>query len=573
MTKTDPVTLELLNNALSAVMDEMMITTRRTGYSGSIKYLMDFSAALCDRDGRMIAQGVAMPHHLGAMPGAIDAVRAKFGDTLEPGDIVITNDPWEGSTHLPDIYLVKPIFWADELVAYACHCSHHIDVGGRVPGSMAADSRSIHEEGIRIPPLKLYARGVENEAIMAILRKNVRLPQMLMGDLRAQIVACGIGEREVRAMFDKYGREMIDLYWNELIDYGERLCRAAIQGIADGTYSFTDYVDDDGVTGKPLKIQVELTVSGSDLNIDFAGSSAQTPGAINAVMAWTLSAVYTVLRSVLPRYAPNNDGAFRPVTVVAPEGSFVNAKYPAACAARGVTGHRLDDALFGAFAVALPEKIPAASEGGNCSSRISGTQPDGKQFILQEVVCGSRGGRPNKDGVEGLVNPGQNLSNQPVEVVEAEFPVRINRYGFVPDSGGAGRYRGGLALMREWELLVDNVVFQQRSDRFEHAPWGVLGGQDGTLSKNVKNSGSATQERLPAKFVLNMNKHDRVLYVTPGSGGYGDPFLRDPEAVAHDVRNEKISVEYARREYGVVVDVATLELNTEATAALRSAHE
>lgn len=564
MAEIDPIALELMNNSLSSITDEMMITTHRTGYSGSIKYLMDFSAALFNARGEMIAQGVGMPHHLGAMPGAFQAMVRKFGDDVHPGDLIALNDPYDGGTHLPDIYVIKPVFFGRERVGSAVLMAHHIDVGGRTPGSMASDNTSIHQEGLRLPPLKLYDRGVPNQAVFDIIGKNVRAPDKVFGDLRAQAAACAIGERGVLALLHRYGPETVQRYWDALLDYTDRMMQGVIREMTAGTYTFEDFVDDDGMTGEPVRIAVRLEVTGDFLAVDFTGSSPQAKGAINSTFAYTVSCVQSVLRCLLPPETPNNAGAFRRIKVTAPEGSFLNPKYPAAVAARGVTGCRIDDALFGVLSKVLPHRIPAANDGGNSSIRMAGLDENGRSYILMEVVCGSRGGRPNKDGIEGINNLNQNLSNTPVEALEADFPVRVNQYGFVPDTGGAGQYRGGMSLVREWEYLTD-AMLQVRADRCRFVPWGTQCGRPGTPSENLLNAGSADVQRLPSKFVREVHKGDRFRYVSPGAGGYGDPLERDVRGVLEDVLNEKLTLDYARRVYGVVVDSATEAVDLEAT--------
>jgi N-methylhydantoinase B len=545
MTSVNVVELELLNHALASVADEMMITTNRTGFSPAVQYLMDFSAALFNAEGEMIVQGVATPHHLGAMPGAIRAVLETFPNPA-PGDAYIINDPFLGGIHLPDIFMFTPAFAGSRLIGYACLMTHHVDVGGRVPGSMAADSRSIHEEGLRLPPVRLYDAGRRNEDVMRIIRANVRLPNIVMGDLSAQLSACRTGERGLAVLVERYGATTFAELTRGLFDQAEHAIRELVRSMPDGVAEFTDYVDDDGVSDHALRIQVRLTVVGDELEVDFTGSSPQTAGAVNSITA--LTSVCTVLRCLLPVAAPNNAGAFRPLRVYAPEGSFLNPRYPAAVAARGPTAYRVDDAVFGALAQLLPGRIPAASDGGNTSVRIAGKRADGSSFILPEIICGSRGGRSTKDGLEGACNPQQNISNTPVEVVESEYPVRVVEYAFIPDTGGAGRFRGGLAIAREWEFLTD-VTLQMRSDRREHTPWGLEEGENGTGSDCILDPGRADEQRLPAKFVREVAEGSRFRHVIAAGGGYGPPVLRDSNAIAADLEDGKVTPEYVRVHY------------------------
>jgi N-methylhydantoinase B len=560
MTVIDPIHLELIRNALGSIADEMALTIVRTSRSGVLKDNMDFSTALCDGQGRMLAQGLTLPLHLGSFPTAMAAILEHYPtDTLGPGDVFILNDPFEGGMHLPDVFIVKPIFIDQTLVAFAATVGHQTDIGGRVPGSNASDSTEIFAEGLRIPVLKLYERGSPNQTLQRMIAKNVRVPDMVEGDLAAQVAACRAAEIEFARVAARYDLATLNLYFDELLDHAERLARAEIAAWPDGVYTFEDFIDDDGVDyGRSIPIRVTLTVRGEDLTVDFTGSSEQVRGAINSTPSFARSAVYLTVRSVMDADVPNNAGYFRPIDVITPPGTIVNPKLPAAFAARGLTGFRMIDALFGALAQVRPDRVPAACEGGNSGVSIGGWDKERGPFIFVEFVCGTGGGRPGLDAVDGHTNPGVCMCNVPCEIVEIESPVVIDRYGFVPDTGGAGRFRGGLALERDFHFVGDEAILQVRSDRRAFRPYGLAGGCAGSSSSNVLNPKSEARE-LPSKFTMSMHRGDVLHHVQPGGGGHGDPLEREPARVLEDVLDEKVTPEGARRDYGVVIRDGVLD--------------
>ena len=483
----DAVRLELVKNAIGSVVDEMVLTVVRIAYSSIMKDTMDLSSAFCDRSGRMIAQGLSLPLHLGSIPDAMQAVIGKYGNDIAPGDVVVLNDPYEaGGMHLPDIFMFVPVFVDDYLLGYAVLVGHYNDVGGRVPGSSAADSTEIYQEGLRIPVLKLYERGRANETLFELIRINVRIPDVVLGDLQAQLAACRIGERGVSELARRYGIQGLERHFEELLAYSERAARQTIRSIPDGVYRYTDFLDDDGVhPDRPVPIRVAVEVRDDEVTFDFAGSSPQVAGAINCTLSFVKSAVYFALRSVMSSDAPNNAGFFRPITVKAELGSILNPRSPGACAARGVTGFRVIDAITGALAEAVPERIRAPGEGGTTSYSISGYDAEGTFNMYREAVMGNWGGGAHRDGLDGVANPAANIGNAPCEVVERQAPLRIERYELVPDSGGAGQWRGGLAVMRQFRYLGERATLQLRSDRRHHRPFGVHGGLPGAASTNL----------------------------------------------------------------------------------------
>lgn len=566
----DPITLAVIKSALDSIVDEMAYTVIRTARSEIIKDVMDFSAALCDGTGRMIAQARTIAQHLGAVPDAMESVLREFGGDLWPGDVVAMNDPYLGGMHIPDVFLFMPIFADGRIEAFAVVIGHQTDMGGRVPGSNASDSTEIYQEGLRLPPIKLYERGVPSRSVWRIIEKNVRVPDRVLGDIGAQYAACKVGERELLKLHARHGAETLHAYTNELLDYAERLTRAEIARWPQGRFTFTDHLDSDGLSDDPVPLTVAITVhADGHLTCDWTGSSPQVRAALNSTLSFTKSCTYLSVRSVLRQDAPNNAGVFRCIDVIAPEGTILNPYLPGACAARALTGYRMLDVMLGALAQVLPDRVPAAGEGGNTVLSIGGLAAGRKPFVIVDMITGAWGGRPDKDGMEAVTNPSQNMSNTPVEVLEAQHPIRIDEYGFVPDSAGAGRWRGGLGLRRRYTLLNDEATLQLRSDRMRFLPYGLAGGKPARGTRNVLNPDTEARV-MPAKFAITLKRGDVILHEQPGGGGFGDPFTRDPERVAADVRNEKISPEYARREHGVVIDPAALTVDLAATRALRA---
>jgi N-methylhydantoinase B len=569
----DPITREIVQHALTAAADEMAVALYRTAYSTIVRDCLDFSTSLCNARGEMIAQGVTIPLHLGAVPFAMETLFAKFGADMNEGDVFILNDPFEGGMHIPDIFMVKPVFHQGRPHAFAVSTAHHLDLGGRVPGSSACDNTDIFQDGLRIPWLKLYHAGVPDEGMFDLIAANIRVPHMTIGDLRAQLAACHIGERGVLELIRRHGPEAFAAYTDDLIDYTERLVRAEIAAWPDGSHTFVDHMDSDGVGGPPVRLEVTIDIEGDTFRADFTGSAPQVRGAINNTLSYTTSVVAVCLRSALSEEIPNTAGMFRPLEIIAPPGTVVNGVMPAASSMRGVTGFRLVDVVFGALAGLLPERIPAASEGGNSLVIIGGRRPDDSPYVFYELMSGTWGARPDRDGNDGLCNAANVASNIPIEEAECGYPVRIERYGLVRDSGGAGRFRGGLAIEREWRLLAGEAHLAIRSDRRDHLPYGLYGGGPGGGSINVLHhgNGDTTTEVLPTMISSRIAADQRLYHRQAGGGGWGDPLERDPEAVAHDVRNDKVSLEQARVQYGVVLDETTLEVDPDATAARRRA--
>lgn len=565
----DPITFEVVRSALESIVDDMALTIVRTAYSNVVRDNMDFSTAFCDRYGNLIAQGLTIPLHLGSIPDAMAAMMRDLGNNATPGDIWLMNDPFDGGMHLPDIFVVKPVFNVDgQLAGYAVTVAHHTDVGGRVAGSNASDSTEIFQEGIRLPPLHLHRAGKPNVTLFKLLEKNVRVPDKVMGDLQSQIAACHLGEARYLELVNTYGQETLQTYISELLDYSERLTRDELQRIPDGEYRFTDYIDDDGIDPEPITIAVTLSVTGDTLKADFAGTSPQVRGAINSTFSVTKSMVYAAVRCVLPTNVPNNAGMFRPITVVAPGESLVNPVVPAAVAARGLTAFRIGDALFGALAQVVPDRMLAAGEGGNTGVSIGGYDAQRKPFIYVEFVCGCWGARPDKDGIDGITNIFSDLANNPVELTEAEYPLLVEAYELVPDTGGPGAYRGGMGLRKRWRFLEEEAVLQVRSDRRRFRPYGLSGGLSGTPSRNLLIRDNQEHE-LPSKLTTTIRCGDIFEHTQAGGGGHGNPLSRDPALVLADVRDSRVSIACALDDYGVVIGTMPLAVDTASTETTR----
>jgi len=566
----DPITLELFKNAIFSIADEMALTVFRTTYSGVLKDNMDYSTGFADAEGRLAAQGLTLPGHLGSVPTAMAAIMRHFGNAIAEGDVFIMNDPFDGGMHLPDIFVMKPLFHAGERLAFACTVCHHCDVGGRVAGSNASDSTEIYAEGLRIAPMKLYAAGKPNETILTFIEKNVRLPVQLFGDLRAQLAACHIAEKQFAELVARYGAEATKVLLQATIDHAERLTRAALGELPDGEWSFEDWIDDDGIDyGKPIRLFVTIRKRGGHMVVDWTGSNPQVKGAINNTLSFTKAASYTAVRSVLPPDIPNNEGVFRAIEVVCPPGTVGNAVLPAACAARGLTGFRMTDCMFGALAMMLPDKVKAAGDGGNTGISIGGYDQQRRPFVYVDFTCGAWGARPWADGLDGNSHMFANMASHSVEVTEAEQPISLLAYEFVSDKAGAGKYRGGVPFRRDYRFNETEGVLQVRADRRDHRPFGLYGGSPGAPSENYLNPAQENRS-LPGKFTMTIKQGDVFRHVLAGAGGWGDPLERDPDAVLWDVRNELLSPAKAAADYGVVLAAAACTVDLAATAERRA---
>ena len=567
----DPITMEVVQNALGAIADEMALVIMRTAYSTIVRDSMDYSTGVCDREGRIVAHGMTMALHLGSFPDAMQALIRDYGDDMHPGDMFVWNDPYEGGgQHLPDVYIVKPVFIDDTLEGFAASLVHQIDMGGIAPGSAAVYATEIFQEGLRIPPIRLYDRGAPNDTFFKLMEKNTRIPDKLAGDMRAQVAACRTADAALCELIGRYGSADYRQIVEELHGHAERIMRTEIAALPDGTWSFTDYIDGLGETPEPIPMKIEVTIDGSDMTLDWTGSAPQVNAAINCPAPFVKSACHLIVKCIAEAEIPNFEGFIRPLNIIVPEGTIVNPLPPAACAARAIVGWRALDVLLGCFAQIVPDRVPAAGEGGVTFPSFSGYDGD-QRFVCTEAWAGSWGGMHDRDGAFGIPNPGGNLTNQPVEMVEALFPLEITRYGMVENSGGPGKYRGAPAYQREYRFLSEETQMVMRSDRRRFLPYGLNGGCPGTPSWNLRNTGTPSQAAIPVmpmEAVL-FQQGETFLHISGGGGGHGDPRERDPKAVLDDIREERCSAAYAHDVYGIVVTENPLRIDQSATTKRR----
>lgn len=523
MKSASPIELAIFQSSMHSITEEMGAALRRTAISPNIKERRDYSCALFDGQRRVIAMGDHMPVHLGAMPMSVNAVVETL--ELRPGDVAILNDPYAGGTHLPDITLVVPVFVNDDdkPAFYAASRAHHADVGGMYAGSMGP-AREIYQEGIRIPPVLLMRGGQMEHGVLAMLLANVRTPREREGDLAAQIGACRVGERRILAAVAKYGLKKVNDLAEELVAYSDRLMRAELRTMPAGTFTAEDFLDDDGVSDEPIRIAVSITFDPEEpsASIDFAGSSPQVAGAVNAVYPITWSACFYVMRCLLAEDAPATSGLMQAVTVSAPAGTIVNATVPAAVAGGNVeASQRITDVLLRALAKAAPQRVPAASYGTMSNLTVGGVDPrTGAPFTYYETTAGGMGARPGMDGIDGIHCHMTNSLNTPIEALEYAYPFRVRKYSYRRGSGGAGEFRGGDGLVREIELLTPAQV-TLLCDRRKFAPYGLQGGEPGAMGRAALIASDGTGKELPGKCTRYAAGNDRLRLETPGGGGWG----------------------------------------------------
>ena len=531
----DPISLEVFKNMFISVSEEMGVALQRTSYSPNIKERRDFSCAIFDPQGQMVAQAAHQPVHLGAMPASVQAALDTFPDALRPGDMVILNDPYLGGTHLPDITLVAPVYVEEaeerHLAGFVSNRGHHADVGGMTPGSLPL-STELYQEGLILPPVKLARGGRLNQEVIQLICRNSRTPQERKGDLAAQIASIRVGERRLREVTQRYGLAETLEHMAALLDYSERVTRQAIQGIPDGVYKVIDYMDDDGLSEQLVPIAVTITVAGDQMSVDFTGTSPQRPGCINAPQAVTVSACLYVIRCVVGEGAPANQGCLRPVRIITPLGSLVNPEPQHGVAGGNVeTSQRITDVLLAALAQALPKLIPAASQGTMNNLLIGGHDLTRERpFVYYETIGGGMGARPTKDGISGIHTHMTNTMNTPIEALEFAFPLRLRRYALRRGSGGEGKFRGGDGLVRDVEFLTQARV-TILSERRKTAPQGFHGGHHGQSGENVLLRGGYEEVHLAGKETFDVEPGDVLSIRTPGGGGWGTPEEeREPES-------------------------------------------
>lgn len=548
----DPVTMEVVRNKLEGIANEMESTLLRSSFSPIVKEGLDASASLFTTAGESLAQACAVPIHLATLIPIVETLLREFPlQTMNDGDIYIMNDPYLGGTHLPDIALVAPIFVDGKVIALSATMTHHQDVGGMTPGSIPTNATEIYQEGIRIPPLKLFDAGQINQTLVSLLRLNVRIPDTFMGDINAQIAACRIGARRLQELTQVYDVPTLQRIFQALLAHSEVLTRAQLRTIPDGVYRYGDWLDNDGIDlEQRVRIEVAVTIRDGAMHVDFTGTGAQLRGPFNCVKSGSQAAAYFAVRALTDPEIPTNAGCFRPVSLHLPEGTLVNPREPAPVGSRTATIKRITGCILGAFKEALPDKVPADSAGVLLALAFGGKLADGKPYVVGELITGGSGAARASDGVDVVETDASNCMNLPVEALELEAPIRVHRLALRPDSGGPGQYRGGLGLIKEFELLGEDAIFTHRGERHYFPAQGSAGGGSGACETSTIVRASGAVEEIPSKQVATLHRGDRVIVQTPGGGGYGDPALRDPAALAADIADGKVSPGEAATNYG-----------------------
>ena len=570
--KADPVTMQVIRYAMEQIADEMGYTLVRTSRSTVIKEIMDITCAIFDGRGNTIAQAHHAPMLLTAFEITMRELVKRFKpEDLKEGDIIITNDPYMGGQHIMDIITFAPVFFQGELVGFVGSVAHHSDLGGSVPGGVAGGMTEIYQEGLRLPMIKLYKGGKEDPEIFSIISNNIRIPDKTLGDIRAQASSNFVGVRRLKEVLDKYGKKVVKECTSMLLDYSESRIRENLKKIPDGHYTGIDFVDDDGVTDRPIKIQVNIKKKGDEARVDFNGTDKQVQGNVNCPLATTYAAVYYALIAVIDPHVPPNSGCYRPITVEVEPGLVVNPRLPAAVAARTNTSQKIAEAMLKALGKAVPERVMAGSHGQITTCGFSGYHPKtGRRFVYTDIQGGGAGARPYKDGREGQDSHLARFMNTPIEAAEMEFPIRVERYEFIPDSGGAGKSRGALGIRRDTRVLIEELSLARYADRQKFPPAGIAGGKDGSTGIFYLNPDSKRTIRLKSKGVDKLHKGDVFSARMPAGGGYGNPLERDPELVLQDVKDGKVSLKAAREEYGVVIKAGNYSIDYEATKKLRA---
>jgi N-methylhydantoinase B len=571
--KADPVTLEVMRNGLYSIADEMTAALVRTGYSTNIKDRRDCSCAIYDLNGDAVAQSeLNTPVHLGTMHPTVHTVLDKFPlETLAPGDAIVLNTPYPaGPGHLNDVAIVCPVFWHDQLVALVANQAHHVDMGGYAPGSMPFGVTEIYQEGLQIPPLKLRRAGVIEKGVLELILENVRTKIEVRGDLMAQIAANNVGQMRLCQLVEKHGLATFQTYLQAMMDYSERRLRSGLSQLPEGRYEFEDFLEGDSISDDLIKIKVAVIIAGDEVTFDFEGTDPQVAGPLNCRWPSVAACVFFVIKALVDPELPPNAGAFRPVHIRVPEGSLLSATYPAAvCNANILTAQRLVDVLLGAFLQVIPERVTAASSGTMNLLNIGGLYDDGRYYNYVETYGGGQGAAGRADGMDAVQNGMTNTRNAPIEAVESAYPLLVEAYALVPDSEGAGRYRGGVGLTRRFRILGKQAKITLSTDRMQIGPWGAHGGLPAQGASCTIHSAAGETIRLESKVTRFVERHDRVQVITPGGGGWGSPYERDPEAVRWDVIEGLVSVERARTVYGVVLDPETLKVRAKKTRRLR----
>ncbi len=550
----DRITFEVVNNALVGVAEQMAATILRTSYSTVIREMLDYSTAVFDTEGHIIAQSCRIPIHLNSMSRSL---RMTLDEAIpieewHAGDIIVTNDPYMGGQHLPDIQTFLPVFSDGVLVAICGTLGHHLDVGGMRPGSYAGDATEIYQEGLRIPPIKLFRGGELNARLFALIAANIRQPETTIGDLRSQTAALEIGRDGILELITRYGLETFKACMETAIESSEARMRDKLRELPNGTWEGEYFIDDDGVGDDPIRIVTNVTIDDGSIHVDFTGTDAQRRSPINATLSSCESATYFAILSVLDPTIPANYGVYKPITITAPEGSIVNALPPAPVVGRNAITHTVVSALTKALSQVVPDRITAGYYAMSNVYILAGDSGnDGRGWILFDIEVGGGGGRHSKDGLDCYSQGIHNLANTPIEMVETTYPLRFKRYEFLADTGGAGKYRGGLGVRRDIEFLDESGSLNTQFDKFKVAPFGLFEGGDGATGRLILNPDGPDEQNLRSKTVdCKLKRGDVISMFTQGGGGYGPVAERDSDAIERDLREGKITPESARAVYG-----------------------
>ena len=564
-----PENLEIFRHSLKGIVEEMGVTLQRTAYSTNIKIRRDHTCALFDADLRHIAQHDIAPQHIGSLVSVVPR-NMRDRDNLSPGDGILINDPYKGAVHLPDVMLICPLFRDGKIIGYAANSAHHVDIGGPTPGGIPTDSTDLYGEGVIMPGVKAVEDWSYDDEVLSFITRNVRSPEMRIGDYHAQLGANRTGKKRFGELYDEYGADALSEHLDELIEYTERLVRSNIADLPDGVYEAHDYMDDDGIHDEELLLTLTIEVDGDDMVLDFTGTAEENEGPLNCTPAMAFAGTMAVVMSLIGGDLPKNEGFYRPFDIITPEGSMVNPTDDRPVAAGWEIAIRSGDLVTKAMADVLPEETIAATKGIICNIAYGGSDPrDDEEYVYYETVGGGYGARAEKDGMDGVQAHYQNTANSPIEELETEIPLYVRRYEYIQDSEGPGRQRGGLGVRRDIEFYDHRSSFTVLSDRNKNEPWGLFGGGAARPARYVINPDD-DPTLLRSKSTTRLDPNDVASVQTPGGGGYGDPFERPPKAVLEDVVNEKVSVRKAREKYGVVVDLADRSIDEAKTRALRS---
>ena len=567
--KIDPIKFEVIRNGFLESTEEMAVALRKSAYSTNIKTRCDFSCAFFDKELRNIAQSFSQPNHLGSLAGTVKQAVTEYGsEKLFPGDQIAINYPYPGGAHLNDIVVIAPFYYEDEIFGYFANTAHHVDVGGGAPASIGA-FREVFQEGVIIPPVKLVERGEIVDDVFRLIISQIRSKRETAGDFRAQFAANNTGVRRLETLVDRYGKNLVNFYIEELIKYTDRLAFAEIAKLPKGEYQDYGYVDNDGFSNEPVKLMVRVLIDKKGVLFDFTGSDNQRRAPVNSTYAQTFSAAAYALKCVADPDLPVNDGFYKHVRIIAPEGTVVNCTHPYPVVAGWETQIRLNDIIFKAMSKAIPERMIAGTKGMICHAGFGGNDPrTGDYYCYLETLAGGYGGRFKSDGPDAVQPHGQNTENAPIEETEINYPVQIVRYELVEDSEGPGRHRGGLGLRRDYLFNDHDVTFTILSDRDKSGAWGIMGGNESRKAYYILNP-QGEAKAMSSKTTLDLKPGDTISYQTCGGGGYGPPEERDPSLVLKDVRDGKVSVERAKSIYKTVINLNNWSVNKSETDKLR----